>query len=126
MGKQEYQYQIRAHHGMCLVFFKGNGYSSGFTKHMGNVKHALEENPMIKVLADEDDICKECPNKDMSCVADGKAATYDREVLLRCHIQPGEVMPYSEFAKKVYDCILSIGTREEICGNCRWNELCHF
>ena len=58
MDKQEYQYQIRAHHGMCLVFFKGNGYSSGFTKHMGNVKYALEKNPMIKVLTDEDDICK--------------------------------------------------------------------
>ena len=47
MDKQEYQYRIRAHHGMCLAFFKGNGYSSGFTKHMGNVKYALEENPMI-------------------------------------------------------------------------------
>ena len=54
MDKQEYQYRIRAHHGMCLAFFKGNGYSSGFTKHMGNVKYALEENPMIKVLADEE------------------------------------------------------------------------
>ena len=27
-------YRIRPHHGMCLYFFEGKGYSEGFTKHM--------------------------------------------------------------------------------------------
>ena len=31
-------YRIRPHHGMCLYFFEGKGYSEGFTKHMAEVK----------------------------------------------------------------------------------------
>ena len=27
-------YRIRPHHGMCLYFFEGKGYSEGFIKHM--------------------------------------------------------------------------------------------
>ena len=30
-------YRIRPHHGMCLYFFEGKGYSEGFTKHMAEV-----------------------------------------------------------------------------------------
>mgnify|MGYP007099751259 CR=1 FL=1 len=34
-SKEERQtYPIRPHHGMCLAFFIGNGYSNGFTAHM--------------------------------------------------------------------------------------------
>lgn len=34
-------YRIRPHHGMCLYFFEGKGYSEGFTKHMAEVKEWL-------------------------------------------------------------------------------------
>ena len=29
--------KLRAHHGMCLAFFEGKGYSSAFTENMGKV-----------------------------------------------------------------------------------------
>ena len=32
--KERQTYPIRPHHGMCLAFFIGNGYSTGFTAHM--------------------------------------------------------------------------------------------
>ena len=33
---------LRAHHGMCLAYFIGEGYSGGFTAHMGRVLAALK------------------------------------------------------------------------------------
>ena len=42
-----------------------------------------------------------------------------------CNLSEGDVMPYLDFAKLVYDNILLPEKREEICGGCCWNELCH-
>lgn len=40
-------YKIRAHHGMCLPFFRGEGYSGAFVENMTRMKKILEENPEI-------------------------------------------------------------------------------
>ena len=36
-------YIIRAHHGMCVAFFQGKGYSSEFTYHMSKIIEQLEK-----------------------------------------------------------------------------------
>ena len=56
-------YRIRAHHGMCLAFFQGKGYSGAFVENMANMKAILEENPDILLLDGPDDICAACPNR---------------------------------------------------------------
>ena len=44
--------KLRAHHGMCLAFFDGKGYSAGFTAHMARILEYLEqENPTVTVVA---------------------------------------------------------------------------
>ena len=35
-------------------------------------------------------------------------------------------MPFAEFEELVYRHILRSGKRQEICGDCQWNDLCHF
>ena len=37
-------YKIRAHHGMCLPFFRGEGYSGAFVENMTRMKKILEVN----------------------------------------------------------------------------------
>lgn len=55
--------KLRAHHGMCLAFFEGKGYSAGFTAHMAWILEYLEqENPTVTVVAEADCICGGCPN----------------------------------------------------------------
>ncbi|MGN0335780.1 MAG: DUF1284 domain-containing protein [Lachnospiraceae bacterium] len=58
---EKYQYRIRAHHGMCLAFFKGKGYSNEFTEHMGKIKERLTENPLVCITDQTDIICSCCP-----------------------------------------------------------------
>lgn len=123
----KYQYKIRTHHGMCMAFFQGKGYSSEFTVHMGEIIHNLESNPTICISTQTDIICSKCPNnKQGLCETESKVIEYDRQVLKYCGLSEGMVMPYADFKRAVYENILIPNMREEICGNCQWSELCHF
>ena len=118
-------YNIRAHHGMCLSFFQGKGYSGEFVENMSRMKAILEKNPEISLMDSPDDICAACPNRLTENCAE-KASRYDREVLRRCGLSVGERLPYREFSRKVIETILRPGVRAEICGDCQWSSLCRW
>lgn len=118
-------YNIRAHHGMCLAFFQGKGYSGEFVENMAKMKGILEENPEIRLMDSHDDICAACPNRlTENCTE--KASRYDREVLRRCGLSVGQRLPYREFSRRVIKNILRPGKRAEICGDCQWSSLCRW
>ncbi len=122
---EEYKFKIRAHHGMCLAFFQGKGYSDGFAEHMTWVKEQLSENPVVCIADTSDDICSACPNlQENICIDSEKVVRYDRMVLHACGLEPGKLLPFSEFEKLVWERILLPGNREQICGDCMWSELC--
>ena len=118
-------YKIRAHHGMCLSFFQGKGYSGDFVENMVRMKAILAENPEIILMDGPDDICAACLNRLTETCAE-KASRYDREVLRRCGLSVGERLPYREFSRKVIETILRPGVRAEICGDCQWSSLCRW
>ena len=118
-------YKIRAHHGVCLYFFQGKGYSGEFVENMSRMKAILEKNPEISLMDSPDDICAACPNRLTENCAE-KASRYDREALRRCGLSVGERLPYREFSRKVIETILRPGVRAEICGDCQWSSLCRW
>lgn len=116
---------LRAHHGMCLSFFQGEGYSDGFTQHMAMVQQSLMQDRLVRVVDGVDEICRKCPNRHGDrCVTQEKVWRYDRQVLTLCGLEAGSVLPYSEFHRLVEEQILISGKREEICGSCEWDALC--
>ena len=118
--------KLRAHHGMCLKFFVGKGYSADFVKNMTFIKEKLKTNPQVLITTSPDVICKFCPsNNGGVCDSQDKVADYDKAVLDICNIKDGTIMPYLEFENLVLQKILSQGRRREICGNCEWDELCN-
>lgn len=118
-------YRLRAHHALCLFFFRGQGYSGEFVENMTRMKEILEENPTIRLMDSADDICAACPNGFAGSCAE-KACRYDREVLRRCGFSAGAEMPYSVFSQKVLKAILIPEKRKEICGDCQWSNLCRW
>ena len=118
-------YNLRAHHGMCLYFFQGKGYSGEFVENMRAMKAILEENPKVRLLNSADDICAACPNKLTEICAEN-ASRYDREVLRRCGLSVGDTLPYRDFSQKVIETILRPGLRGSICGGCQWSGLCQW
>ena len=123
----EPRFELRPHHGLCLSFFRGKGYSEDFVENMTRIQGALAENPLIRLTGNTDAICAACPNNQAGCCRTAeKAARYDREVLRRCGLREGTVLPYRDFEALVRRRILETGQREEICGGCQWSGLCHW
>lgn len=118
--------KLRAHHGMCLAFFEGKGYSAGFTAHMAQILEYLEqENPTVTVVAEADCICGGCPNlTDRHCRKAALVEHYDKAVLALCGMGERSSLPWREFAARVAEYILSQGRRSEICGGCQWSSIC--
>ena len=117
---------LRPHHGMCLAFFEGKGYSDGFTAHMEQVLLRLSrEDPPVRLLPATDVICAHCPNNIRGvCATAEKVDRYDRAVLERCGLAAGDALPWNAFSKLVHDRILTAGKRPSICGDCQWNDIC--
>lgn len=119
-------YRIRAHHGMCLAFFKGKGYSGEFTDHMGKMKTVLERNPKVRIINETDDICGHCPNNiSGTCNTPDKVSEYDNKVLELCRLEPGAEMEWKAFEELVGCAILNKGRRKAVCGDCQWDSLCN-
>lgn len=118
--------KLRAHHGMCLAFFEGKGYSAGFTAHMAQVLEYLEqENPIVAVVAEADCICGGCPNlTDGRCRKAALVERYDKAVLALCGMEEHSPSDWESFSARVAERILSQGKRSEICGGCQWSSIC--
>lgn len=117
--------RLRAHHGMCLAFFEGKGYSQGFTAHMQTVLDGMQANPMLELVTGGDIVCTACPNLlDGVCVTAEKVLGYDEKVLSLCGLEAGTSLPWSDFSRLVSENILRPGRREQICGDCEWNRIC--
>lgn len=119
-------YKLRPHHGLCIHFFRGQGYSQAFVDNMTEIVQTLEKNPTIQLVAGADSLCAPCPNRvgEGGCASGGKADQYDAAVASLCALTLGEYLPWLEFSQRVEAHILSQGLRTQVCGNCQWSELC--
>ena len=118
---------LRPHHGMCLQFYEGKGYSEDFTDHMGRIIRGMEEDPsqIIKVQVETDIVCENCPNNEAGkCTTADKVKRYDEKVLKACGLAEGDEISFAKFTELVRDKIIDAGTRSDICGDCSWDYIC--
>lgn len=116
---------LRPHHGMCLTYFTGHGYSGAFSAHMAATLAALTPERPVRLAAETDEICSACPNNEGGlCSRPERVAGYDRAVLELCGLAEGQVLPFGAFTGLVQEKILAAGLRPGICKGCQWNEVC--
>ncbi|MCD8346572.1 MAG: DUF1284 domain-containing protein [Lachnospiraceae bacterium] len=124
---------LRPHHGMCLAYFEGKGYSEGFTAHMQRMLNLLTEGDesgvsstvRIRLVTHTDAICAACPNNENGiCQSADKVFRFDQGVLECCGFKDGQSMTFGAFVQKIQAQILSPGVRQTICQNCQWEEIC--
>lgn len=117
--------KIRAHHLLCTYNFVGEGYSDNFSKNMTSVINKLKNNPKVKLQASVDDICVKCPNRiNNSCKDNDKVINYDKKVLKTIGLRDGQAIYWDEAKNLTCDIIFKNDRRENICGDCQWNNLC--
>lgn len=118
--------KLRPHHGLCIAFFEGKGYSAAFAENMKRVIAALEANDPEITLTDRTDvICAACPNdRGGVCESAEKVGRYDAAVLRLTGYACGDTLRWSAFRALVDGRILSPGLLGEVCGDCQWYGIC--
>ncbi len=118
--------KIRPHHGMCIQFFRGEGYSAEFIRHMDEIVRRLNGGALVDLTKFADCICECCPNNICGeCVSEPKVRGFDNRVLELCGLSLGDVVSFDEFHAYVRENIIDCGRMGEICGNCEWAYICH-
>lgn len=116
---------LRPHHGMCLAYFIGEGYSEGFSAHMERMLKVLETDAPVRLTVSADGICEACPNNRKGCCSSReKVEAYDRAVLEACRFREGQALSFLDFAGAVQKNVMDTGRRREICGGCQWSKIC--
>ncbi len=118
-------FNLRAHHAMCLYFFTGKGYNNEFVENMNHILESLSINPRITIINEGDEICNKCPNFiDEKCVEQEKVNKYDHKVLQYCLLKRGDSIYWKDFQDIIYKNIIAVHKREKICKDCEWNKIC--
>ncbi len=131
MGEVAPSLEIRAHHLLCILGFRGLGYSQEFIVTMGKVVKELDTNSTfpITVITECDIICASCPyNKGNKCLkeadSESKVRTRDLEVLQRLGFEVGAQMPAAKAWMRIRE-KLTLRDVAEICRGCEWLEFGH-
>jgi hypothetical protein len=117
---------LRPHHGLCLNFFIGLGYSERFVQRMTWLQKELERNPLIELVSGTDVLCDACPNtQGESCSDEKRFSAYDAALLKMTALQTGRVIRWKQFKERMQERVFDEGRFHEICPDCQWHEFCH-
>lgn len=123
-GKNVSEIHLRPHHGLCLLNFRGDGYSDEFSTNMAAMQKRLFENPqeMVTITKGADDLCSRCPNRRGSACRSEHPPLFDSNVLKAAGIRYGQTMTWQELSGRTD--LLRREHLEEMCPDCEWLTLC--
>ena len=118
--------ELRAHHALCIGFFRGRGYSPAFVENMVALVGALRSSdPFLTLQSAPDGLCRHCPhNRGGICESVGRVSRYDAAVLRLLGLEDGATLPRSALAALVRQRITEAGRLGEVCPDCQWHAIC--
>ncbi|NEW09272.1 DUF1284 domain-containing protein [Paenibacillus sp. SYP-B3998] len=112
---------LRGHHLLCLLGYRGMGYSQEFCENMTSVYEILRNKPetMIRIVLGPDDLCAAFPSdKEPHC--EGRTV-YARDALIveKLRLKVGTERSWSDICKQVGEHVApsDIG---HLCATCQW------
>jgi len=125
--------KIRAHHLLCLLGFRGEGYNPEFIKKMKEIKERLEKEPnsIIEVVNECDEICALCPYQVNNLCQKGKLSQkrtkeMDEKVLNYLDLQAMDTITSGKVFSLIKKRIGNFSIIVKICGQCGWREVCNY
>jgi len=117
--------KLRAHHLICILGFRGLGYSKEYVDNMTRIVEQLQPSTLIEVSSKPDDICTPCPFLgDRGCQERGPKSeevvkNRDLAVMKRLNIIAGDKITWAEVLERIRR---SIGPQDliHICQDCQW------
>lgn len=113
--------RLRGHHLLCLLGFRGMGYSEEFARNMSKVYEKLRRTPETSILIVEgaDDLCVKFPCDQEYHCDDAAVHQHDRQVIHHLGVQPGDQVTWKELLERVREQVKP----EHIpkwCASCQW------
>ena len=119
--------KLRGHHLVCLLGFRGLGYSPEFVANMDGIAERLRSFPetLIEIVRQPDDVCSPCPFlgergcQDKGPGSEERKRDQDKAVMDRLNIKAGERVSWLEVRERMRSSI-SPEDLKEICQDCEW------
>ncbi len=121
---------IRGHHLLCMLGFRGFGYSDDFVHNMKQIVARVMKGPegIIELTTECDAICRACPHQeDGYCVKPEKGnrrpEDADRALLRRIGYAPNTRTTVREAYRRIASNISTGDLGRTLCRKCQWLEL---
>lgn len=113
--------KLRGHHLLCLLGYRGKGYSDGFCANMTEIYETLRRKPEteIEVIDGPDDICRAFPIDQHAHCRNDSVFRKDIDILTRLGMAVGDRSSWSDVLERVADRVQPIDIRS-LCSDCRW------
>ncbi|REE84443.1 hypothetical protein A8990_115122 [Paenibacillus taihuensis] len=113
--------RLRGHHLLCLLGFRGMGYSAAFSANMREVYNELRDEPqtLVSIIGGPDDLCA-CFPKDAEQHCENRSVyEHDKRILEKLGFAAGMTLPWADVTLRVRDRMQpeDINT---LCYTCEW------
>lgn len=132
MAKPDDAVRLRGHHLLCMLTFRGEGYSPRFVENFHAIIARLNAGATVVITTGPDDICAPlCAAEGADChcyaarnqVRDEQALA-DLAALLGHPLQPGGVLHLTPDTTHALRTAFADGSIRTACAGCEWYDLC--
>lgn len=116
--------RLRGHHLLCLLGYRGKGYSESFCVNMTSIYETLRKEPdtVVEIVKGPDDICRAFPSDQHPHCENGSVYERDAAVLSQIGAGLGSRVRWSELCERV-GIAVAPGDIRVLCASCRWQPL---
>ena len=117
--------KLRAHHLICILGFRGLGYSKEYVDNMTKIVEQLQPSTSIEICTKPDDICAPCPFlgkkgcQERGPESENEVRNRDLAVMSRLNIVAGDRVTWADVKERIRRSI-SPEDLVDICQDCQW------
>lgn len=118
-------WELRAHHLMCILGYKGYNYSGKTKNQWGAFLADAKKDSFlkIKIVNGYDSLCAKCPaTEQVSRCKDKVVNKIDKKVMKLLHIKNGQEFFFLDLIEKLQN-VMTPQKHQKICGECSWRTL---
>lgn len=114
--------RLRGHHLLCLLGYRGMGYSPAYVENMTKVQRQLRTNELtrVQIVAGPDDLCEKFPSDEQHChCLDANVHQRDMNILQTLQIEIGEERTWQDIEDNIRQRIVPDDVAT-FCHTCPW------
>lgn len=116
---------LRPHHVLCVIGWRGMGYSPAFTENMNALvlgRLRVDPGVAVRITRTADAICGPCPHRQgLGCAAGERIAGLDARHAAALDLHDGLTLPWAEAEARALR--LDPSDLDRLCAGCQWLEL---